>query len=177
MMARIPTCDADLPQEALETFREIEETFGMVPNLFRTYAHYPPLLRTNWEKIKAVLMTGQLSRAVKEAIAILVSTDNNSAYCLTTHVGDMLALGMPQEVIDSLRDSLDQTDFTSREKALIAFAREANRAPQGINDETIAALHRAEASNADIVEALGVMELFAAFNKFLVALDVDIDFK
>lgn len=176
-MARIPTCDADLPEEVQETFKEIEETFGMVPNLFRTYAHYPPLLKTNWEKIKAILMTGQLSRAVKEAIAILVSTDNDSAYCLATHVGDMLALGMNQEVIDSLRETLDQTDFTLREKALITFAREANRAPHLINDEAIAELRKTGASNADIVEALGVMELFAAFNKFLVALDVEIDFK
>ena len=176
-MARIPTCDADPPQEVLETFREIEETFGMVPNLFRTYAHYPPLLRTNWEKIKAVLMSGHLSRAVKETIAILISTDNDSAYCLATHAGDMLALGMSQDVIDSLRETLDQTDFTLKEKALITFAREANRAPHAINDETIATLRKAGTSDAEIVEALGVMELFAAFNKFLVALDVDIDFK
>ncbi len=176
-MARIPTCNADLPQDVLETFREIEETFGMVPNLFRTYAHCPPLLRTNWEKIKAILMTGRLSRAVKEAIAILVSTDNDSAYCLATHAGDMLALGMTQDVIDSLRDTLDQTDFTPQEKALITFAREANRAPHAIGDADIDALRKTGASDAEIVEALGVMELFAAFNKFLVALDVDIDFK
>jgi hypothetical protein len=32
------------------------------------------------------------------------------------------------------------------------------------------------ATDAEIVEALGVMELFAGFNKFLDSLHVDIDF-
>jgi hypothetical protein len=27
----------------------------MVPNLFKTYAHHPPLLRANWSKVKAVM--------------------------------------------------------------------------------------------------------------------------
>jgi uncharacterized peroxidase-related enzyme len=175
-MARIPTRDKDLPPEVTIIFKEIEDTFGTVPNLFRTYAHYPPLLHTNWEKVKAMLMQGRLSRKLKEVIAILVSLDNDSAYCLATHTGDMLALGVTQEEIDSLQDNLDQTDFSLKEKALIHLAREANRAPHGISDDAFLALRDAGASNAEIVEALGVMELFAAFNKFLVALDVDIEF-
>ena len=37
-------------------------------------------------------------------------------------------------------------------------------------------MRSAGASNAEIIEALGVMELFTSFNKFLDSLQVDIDF-
>jgi len=37
-----------------EIFTEIEGAFGMVPNLFKTYSHFPPLLRANWDKVKAL---------------------------------------------------------------------------------------------------------------------------
>ena len=55
-------------------FGEIEAAFGMVPNLFRTYAHHPPLLRANWEKVKKLAVEigesptdAQLATLSKEA--------------------------------------------------------------------------------------------------------------
>lgn len=37
--------------ETAEIFREIKSAFGMVPSLFRTSAHHPPLLCANWRKV------------------------------------------------------------------------------------------------------------------------------
>jgi hypothetical protein len=39
---------------------------GKVPALFKTYAHHPPLLRANWNKLKATMMEGALERQLKE---------------------------------------------------------------------------------------------------------------
>ena len=50
------------PQSVAATFQEIEKAFGGVPNLFKTYAHHPPLLRANWNKVKAVMMEGSLTQ-------------------------------------------------------------------------------------------------------------------
>jgi AhpD family alkylhydroperoxidase len=84
-MSRItaPENHDDLKVEKI--FREIEGAFGMVPNLFRTYAHFPPLLEANWNKVKAVMMGGTLSRKVKDSIAVLVSKDNGCDYCVAAH--------------------------------------------------------------------------------------------
>jgi alkylhydroperoxidase family enzyme len=49
-------------------------------------------------------------------------------------------------------------------------------APSCIPEEAFQALKGFGATDAEIVEALGVMELFAGFNKFLDSLHVDIDF-
>lgn len=176
-MSRIEAIVPDTAQEEVaDIFREIEGAFGMVPNLFRTYAHHPPLLKANWHKVKAVMMEGALSPKVKQTIAVLVSQDNGCAYCVAAHTAALSAIGLTQEEIAALTEDLEQSDFSGKEKALISFTRKANLTPLRIDETEFAALRRTGASDAEIAEALGVMELFTAFNKFLDSLQVDIDF-
>jgi uncharacterized peroxidase-related enzyme len=157
-------------------FQEVEKAFGMVPNLFKTYAHHPPLLQANWNKVKAVLMEGALSQKVKQTIAVLVSRDNSCAYCVAAHTGALRSMGVSDAEISAIEVDPDKAEFTAREKALIRFARQANREPRRIPAEEFEALRKTGATDAEIVEALGVMELFTAFNKFLDSLEVTVDF-
>ncbi len=129
---------SDVPKDVQEIFAEIEGAFGMVPNLFKTYSHFPPLLRANWDKVKALMMQGNLSRKSKEAIAFLVSKDNSCSYCVAAHTAALKTIG--------------------------------------VTDEEFALLREAGTNESEIVEALGVMELFTSFNKFLDSLKVEIDF-
>jgi len=161
--------------ETADIFREIASAFGMVPNLFRTSAHYPPLLRANWNKVKAVMMEGGLSRKVKETLAVLVSRDNGCDYCVAAHSAALRSIGLSREAIAGIMEDLDKGDFTAKEKALIGLARQANLAPRRIPDEKFQTLKEQGASDAEIVEALGVMELFVGFNKFLDSLQVEMD--
>jgi uncharacterized peroxidase-related enzyme len=164
------------PQSVAAIYREIEGAFGKVPNLFKTYAHHPPLLRANWNKVKAVMMEGSLTQKVKQTIAVLVSRDNSCSYCVAAHTGALRSIGVTDDEISAIEEDPDKADFTAREKALIAFARKANREPLRIPAEEFARLRGAGATDAEIVEALGVMELFTAFNKFLDSLEVAVDF-
>jgi uncharacterized peroxidase-related enzyme len=173
-MSRIPAASQTPKVEAI--FQEIEGAFGRVPNLFRTYAHHPPLLAANWNKVKAVMMEGTLSRKLKETIAVLVSRDNGCNYCVAAHTGALSAIGVTDEELAAIEEDLEKTDFSAGEKALINFARKANREPLRIPDQEFAALRDTGVTDAEIVEALGVMELFTAFNKFLDSLEVEIDF-
>ncbi len=160
--------------EVEEIFQDIKKVFGMIPNLFKTYAHHPPLLQANWHKVKRVMMEGALSRKTKEAIALLVSKDNGCKYCVTAHSGALKAIGVNEEEIGHIETDLDQADFTDKERALIRFARKANRDANGLSDEEFLAVRETGAGEAEIIEALGVMEIFTAFNKFLDALDVEL---
>jgi len=176
-MTRIVPLTSQPDDPAVSTvFGEIEAAFGMVPNLFRVYAHHPPLLQANWEKVKAVMMAGSLRRDVKETIAVLVSKDNSCSYCVAAHTAVLKSLGMTAEQIAALEDNLDAADFNAKEKALIHFAREANRNSPAISDTQFQTVRQTGARDDEIVEALGVMEVFTAFNKFVDSLQVEIDF-
>ncbi len=176
-MTRISPLSAQSNDPVVSTaFAEIEAAFGRVPNLFRTYAHHPPLLQANWEKVKAVMMGRNLRRIVKETIAVLVSKDNSCSYCVAAHTASLQALGMDAKQLAALEQSLESYDFSKKEQLLIEFAREANRDPLKISDTTFRALHNEGTTDGEIVEALGVMEVFTSFNKFLDSLQVEIDF-
>lgn len=176
-MARIEPVHGDGASAEVEAIlREIEQAFGMVPNLFKTYAHHPPLLAANWSKVKAVMMAGSLSQKVKQAIAVLVSKDNGCAYCVAAHTAALKAIGVSSREIETIERNIEEADFSAKEKALIGFARAANLSPRAIGEAEIRALRGTGVSDAEVVEALGVMELFTAFNKFLDSLQVEIDF-
>lgn len=155
-------------------FQDIKKAFGMIPNLFKTYAHHPPLLEANWHKVKRVMMEGSLSRKTKEAIALLVSRDNGCKYCVAAHTGALKAIGVNEDEIGRIEKDLDQADFTDKERALIRFARKANRTAREVTDDDFSALRETEAGDTEIIEALGVMEVFTAFNRFIDTLDIEL---
>jgi len=176
-MSRIePIKPEELPEETRATLSEIEGAFGMVPNLFKTYTHFPPLLEANWNKVKTLMMQGKLQRKVKETIAVLVSKDNSCNYCVDAHSAALKSIGVSAEEIKVIKLDLEGSDFTAKERALITFARKTNKAPLSISDAEFQSVRDSGASDAEIIEALGVMEIFTAFNKFLDSLRIDIDF-
>ncbi|MCK4507832.1 MAG: peroxidase-related enzyme [Desulfuromonadales bacterium] len=175
-MGRITTIsDQNRSERVSAIFNDIEQAFGRIPNLFRTYAYHPPLLEANWQKVKQVMMEGTLSRKAKEAIAVLVSKDNGCKYCVAAHEGALSAIGVSPEEVHTIENDLDRADFDPKEMALIKLARKANSEPLHGTDDEFAELRKLGVNDAEIVEALGVMELFTAFNKFLDILQVEID--
>ncbi len=159
-----------------EILKEIEGAFGMVPNLFKTYAHHQPLLEANWNKVKAVMMQGNLSRKVKEAIAVVISKDNSCSYCVKAHTAALKSIGVSDQEIRDIKEKIKKADFNEKEQALIHFARKANLKPLKITEGDFQVLKKTGASDPEILEALGVMEIFTSFNKFLDSLKVEIDF-
>ena len=152
-------------------FAEIEQAFGFVPNLFTAYGAYPPLLAANWAKVRATLLQGALRREVKETIALLVSKDNACVYCIDAHTAALQMLGFSPQAIAAMENTLADANFSTREQALIDFARRASREPARVAADLDKLLAQ-EIPMAEIVEALGVMELFAAFNRFADALGI-----
>ncbi|MGK7877231.1 MAG: carboxymuconolactone decarboxylase family protein [Xenococcaceae cyanobacterium] len=169
--------DEEVSPEVQEIFEEIQRAFGKVPNLFRTAAHFPPLLKANWEKFKAVMVGGHLSRKLKEIIALLVSQDNGCHYCVRAHSQALKALGVTEAELDAIYDGhLEKIGLSPSEIHLITLARTANRAPSDVPDSLFERLWESGTTSAEIVEVLGVVETFIGFNKFLDSLKVEIDF-
>ena len=104
-MSRIPLLETTKQKETQEVLKDIEATFGRVPNLFRAYALYPPLLAVNWGKFKVLMaQRGQLDPRVKETIALLVSQDNGCAYCIAAYTAGLGSLGLSEAAIKSIKN-------------------------------------------------------------------------
>ena len=163
--------------EAQTTLTEIEKVFGQIPLLFLTMAHFPPLLQANWQKYQAVMLKGSISRQGKETIALLVSQDNHCNYCVTAHRQALKALKLSEAQLKAtIEADLASTGLSEKEIKLVSFARLVNSNPHGIPDPLFEELKKLGATSAEIIETLGVVELFVGFNKFLDTLKVEIDF-
>jgi uncharacterized peroxidase-related enzyme len=177
-MGRIRALAKDEASPDLQaTFEEISATFGRVPTLFGVTAHFPSLLKLNWERYKALMLAGSLSRKVKEVIALLISKDNGCQYCIKAHTHALKVIGVPDSELDVIyNEQIERAELSTKEIHLITLARTANLAPKSISDSVFQRLQEAGAQEHEIVEALAVMELFVGFNKFLDVLSIEPDF-
>lgn len=112
----------------------------------------------------------------REKVEVLVSKDNKCDYCVVAHTAALRSIGATEEEIAALDHDLDKAGLKPVEQALIGFARRANLDPHGLGDADFQALRDAGAKDSQIVEALGVMELFLGFNNFLNSVQCEIDF-
>jgi len=148
-------------------FEDIRQKEGFVPNLFRAYAHQPDVLEYNWEREKSLLYGGVLDQEFKSAIVVVVSSDNGCGYCVHHHQVALQSAGFSQDEINALLSHPENSRFTSREKALLALVRQANRDPHKPADALLARVRAEGAPDAEIIEAMSVMELYSSWNKFL----------
>ncbi len=164
------------PQQATrrvaEIFYEIQRTFGTVPNLFRAYANHPDLLRINWEKQKAIMTRGELSRKTKQSIALAASVATDCGYCVAVHRTALRTLEVTEVEIERI-ERVEIAD--ARERALVAFAVDAAVDPHGVTDDEVNQLRTLGFSSKQIVEALAVIELCSSYNRFANALAIPLD--
>ena len=72
------------PDQVGEDVRSLFETFlrerGNIPNMFRTAAHRPDILRTMLAHFRSVMGPGSVPVALKEMLAVRVSRINSCDY-------------------------------------------------------------------------------------------------
>lgn len=72
------------PEQADPQLREVFDAFlkerGNVPNMFRTVAHRPEIMKTMTAHFRAVMNTGTVEKKLKELVAVRVSHLNGCEY-------------------------------------------------------------------------------------------------
>lgn len=176
-MARVRMVEVDgATGKVKEVFEDIKKHFGMVTNLFKTLALKPDILEANWNKVKAVMMHGELTRELKEMVAVVVSRANGCHYCVRSHSAALKMLGTPREKILQIIEDIDGADISPALKKVLKFSVKATREPNNITDTELNEIKALGYSDAQIVELLSVVDLFTSFNKFIDALQVEINF-
>jgi uncharacterized peroxidase-related enzyme len=149
--------------------------FGMVPNLFKSMATNPDILEANWKKFKATMLAGSIPRTLKEMIGVAISQANNSQYALQVHLHGLSALGMSEEVLQTLVSDFDACPLPNREKAVIRFGLQAATDPRGIKDEHYEALTKLGLDQGEIFEIIATANLFTEVNQYTDSIKLEID--
>ena len=170
-MSRLTAVD---PKNAAPAVKPMFDSFiaerGAVPNMFRTLAHAPDLLKTFFDHFRAALAEGEVPVRIKEMVAVRVSHLNCSSYCLGSHTGLAKRFGVSDAQIESLQGR-GNAEFTPAEKAAVDFAEGLTK---GDVTESMFAALRKNWSERAIVEIACVACVFNYTNKFNCALATDL---
>ena len=66
--------------ESQQVFEDFLRERGNIPNMFRTVAHRPEIMRTMVAHFRAVMNTGTLPRKLKELVIVRTSQINRCEY-------------------------------------------------------------------------------------------------
>lgn len=165
-MPRIPTIAYEQADaNAREIFDHFQKERGNVPNMFRTVAWRPEILRTMIAHFRAVMETGTVGVKLKELVIVRTSQINHCEYCLNSHTQLARKHGWSEEQIADLANFRTRSDFSEKEKAALELAERETKDSNGV-DDTLWARLRQHFDEGEIIELAAAIGLFNYFNRF-----------
>lgn len=149
--------------------------FGIVPNIFKSMATNPDVLEANWKKFKSTMLMGSIPRTLKEMIGVAISQANNSQYALQVHLHGLSALGMSEEVLQTLVSDFDSCPLPARDKAVIRFGLLAATKPCEITEAQYEELTKLGLDKGEIFEIVATANLFTEVNQYTDSIKLEID--
>jgi uncharacterized peroxidase-related enzyme len=95
-------------------------------------------------------------------ILVKVSSHNQCRYCTALHTSALEAMGVPEEVIDSVTTDLSLAQVPPPQRAMLEFAMKVAREPKSVTDEDFQNLHELGLSEGETME-VAMMGAFANF--------------
>jgi len=165
-------------EEVKDIYKTIrhELSFGFIPNLFKSMAISPTVLRGNWEKVKFTFLSGIVPRTIKEMICIAVSAANRNNYCLKTHLHGLSMMGVDEKILQGLpRGNLDELPLPERTKIIIKFALKVTLEPTAVTDKDFSELRDEGLTEEEILEIVSTANLINLLNIYADLAGVDLD--
>jgi uncharacterized peroxidase-related enzyme len=120
-MPRIkPLTDDQASPQARALFDKIQGAFKMVPNIFRTMAHAPDVLRATLALDQAI--QGDLDPKLRELAYLKASQLNHCKYCMHYHSAAAKKVGISEVQIEMLDDYEQSSAYSELEKLVLRFA-------------------------------------------------------
>lgn len=156
-----------------DLFNAVQAKLGVVPNMMRTMGNSPAVLE-GYLNLSGALSHGKLSAKTGELIALAVSESNSCDYCLAAHtfIGEKLVKA-DREVLHNARTGNSADEKTA---GILQFAKTLISKNGLVNDQDVAAVRNAGASDAEISEIIAHVGLNVFTNYFNNTANTEIDF-
>jgi len=150
----------------------VQKKLGMTPNMMRTMATSPAVLK-GYLDFAGALFGASISARTQELIAIAVAETNGCDYCLSAHTAIGGLYKIPVADLDAARDIRNADPKTA---AMLRFARNVVDTRGKVSDADVAALRNAGAGDAEIAEVVAIAALNVFTNLFNNVAGTDVDF-
>jgi uncharacterized peroxidase-related enzyme len=164
--ARIqPLPEAHTPElkDAFDTYRK---NLGFVPNSMLILQRKPKIVKAMAQLSAAIWEPdGEVDRSFKRLVAHVASRAAGCQYCMAHTAGGALLLGVDPKKVAALWDFRVSPLYSEAERVALDFAIAAASQPNGVTDESFAAM-RKHWNETQIVEITAVVALFGFMNRW-----------
>lgn len=115
-----PLADVQASEAAKKQFQAINSAFGMVPNIFRTMGHAPPVLQATLAMDAAIHQ--ELDPKLRELAYLKASQVNECDYCLHYHRGLGKKSGLSDAQVKEISGYEQSAAYSPLEKNVLRFA-------------------------------------------------------
>lgn len=172
-MARIEILNPETTTgEKKEILAQINNAFGVTPNMFKTIANSTPALKMMWSAFGA-LGSGKIGAKLGEQIAVAVADVNRCEYCLAAHTALGKGAGLSAETMAQAQLGRSTDPKT---QAALTFVIKLVKERANVSPDDISSLKRAGYTEEEVAEILAHVALNIFTNYTNVAFDVPVDF-
>ncbi|KAF1053490.1 MAG: Alkyl hydroperoxide reductase AhpD [Stenotrophomonas maltophilia] len=169
--AWLPT--VDVAQASAEQLAVLEESNAKArqSDYYLTLVHRPAILRQRSLAYNAIMYApGGLSRSERELASLVVSRINGCTYCASVHAQRLEQLSKRSELVEQVFNDPATAGDTPREQAIARFAVAHTLAPAGTDAAAIQALRVEGFSDAEVLDLIHVVAMFAWANRLMLNL-------
>ena len=166
-----PLTREQAPAELHRIYDKIQESVGIMPNIFGVVARFPAALKTLVPFYEAVMTRGVIDARYKELAYLKTSSINDCRYWTHHHTASAKQAGVTDEQIEALRFYQRSDVFDDKEKVTIRLADIITRGATAVDAEVLGYVGRYY-SEDEIVELTLVIALANLVNRINDALQI-----
>ncbi|MEO9468762.1 carboxymuconolactone decarboxylase family protein [Parasphingorhabdus sp.] len=139
------------PEGSKEILTNVEKSYGFLPNLMATFAESPAAIEA-YAAISGIFEKSDFTATEKQIILMTNNRLNGCTYCMAAHTTISQMQGVPQDVIEALRDGSPVED--PKLEALLTFAAQVNEQRGVLDPADIDAFLAAGYTKANVLEVI-----------------------
>jgi len=163
----------DAEGKLAETYVELEKKRGKVSNILRVHSLNPDALGNHLDLYMTVMFgRSGLSRLEREAIAVVVSANNDCEYCVNHHAESLRRYLDDEDVLNMLMTADGLETLEPRLSNIVRHAEKLTNAPGAMTETDLGELRAVGLSDKDILDLTLVTSYFNFVNRIALGLGV-----
>ena len=165
--------EADASGKLAEIYGDLIQKRGKVANILKVHSLNPAAMADH-TNLYMTLMFGKsgLSRAEREAIAVVVSATNECPYCVNHHA-HALSHYIEDDVLNMLREADGLETLEPRLSNIVRHAEKLTSAPGAMTESDLGELRAVGLDDKDILDITLIVAYFNFVNRIALGLGVD----
>jgi uncharacterized peroxidase-related enzyme len=157
-----------------EIYKELVEKRGKISNVLKVHSLNPEAMSAHLGLYMTLMFgTSRLSRAEREAIAVVVSAENECAYCINHHLVALRHFIDDEETLGMLASADGLETLEPRLSNIVRHAQKLTSAPEAMTESDLGELRAVGLKDRDILDLTLITAYFNFVNRIVLGLGVE----